>query len=127
MHLVPDAPGLELIAAELNEAHPGSIVGTYHDRGQACLTCDPEQVREVLAWLRDTPTQQYTFLASVHGVDYLPAEPRFGVHYELLNMARVERVRVRAARRRPWRGRAARGAQRLRRVADRRPPGARGL
>ena len=94
---MPDAPGLELIAAELNEAHPGSILGTYHDRGQACLICDPEQNREVLAWLRDTPGQEYSFLASVHGVDYLPAEPRFGVHYELLYMARVERLRVRAA------------------------------
>ena len=49
----------------------------------------------MLAWLRDTPGQEYTFLASVHGVDYLPAEPRFGVHYELLCMARVERIRVR--------------------------------
>jgi NADH-quinone oxidoreductase subunit C len=94
---MPDAPGLELIAAELNEAHPGSVLGTYHDRGQACLIAEPEQIREVLAWLRDTPTQEYTFLSSVHGVDYLPAEPRFGVHYELLCMARAERIRVRAA------------------------------
>ena len=92
---MPDAPGLELIAAELNAAHPGSVIGTYHDRDQACLIADPEQIRETLAWLRDTPGQEYTFLASVHGVDYLPAEPRFGVHYELLNMARVERLRVR--------------------------------
>jgi len=94
---MPDAPGLELVAAELNKAHPGSVLGTYHDRGQACLIAGPEQIREILAWLRDTPGQEYTFLASVHGVDYLPAEPRFGVHYELLNMARVERLRVRAA------------------------------
>ena len=33
----------------------------------------------------------------MHGVDYYPAEPRFGVHYEMLCMDRVERVRVRAA------------------------------
>ena len=94
---MPDAPGLELIAAELNDAHEGSVLGTYHDHGQACLIAEPERIREVLAWLRDTPGQEYTFLASVHGVDYLPAEPRFGIHYELLNMARVERLRVRAA------------------------------
>jgi NADH-quinone oxidoreductase subunit C len=94
---VPDAPGLELIAQELNDAHGDSILGTYHERGQACLIADPEQVLEVLAWLRDTPGQEYRFLASVHGVDYLPAEPRFGVHYELLSMERVERLRVRAA------------------------------
>ena len=94
---MPDAPGLELIAQELNGAHEGSVVGTYHEHGQACLIVDPEKVLDVLRWLRDTPGQEYTFLASLHGVDYLPAEPRFGVHYELLNMARVERIRVRAA------------------------------
>jgi NADH-quinone oxidoreductase subunit C len=94
---MPDAPGLELIAGELRDAHPGSVLGTYHEHGQACLIVDPEQLLGVLTWLRETPGQQYTFLASVHGVDYLPAEPRFGVHYELLNRDRVERIRVRAA------------------------------
>ena len=94
---MPDAPGLELIAGELNEAHPGSVISTYHEHGDGCLIVNPEQIREILAWLRDTEGQEYTFLSSVHGVDYLPAEPRFAVHYELLNMARVERIRVRAA------------------------------
>jgi NADH-quinone oxidoreductase subunit C len=94
---VPDAPGLELIAQELNDAHEGAVLETYYDRGQACLIVDPAQVLAVLGWLRETPGQEYRFLSSVHGVDYLPAEPRFGVHYELLNMDRVERIRVRAA------------------------------
>jgi NADH-quinone oxidoreductase subunit C len=94
---MPDAPGLELIAGELNEAQEGSVIGTYHEHGEACLIIDPERNLEVLRWLRDEPAQEYSFLASVHGVDYLPAEPRFGVVYELLNMARVERLRVRAA------------------------------
>ena len=93
---MPDAPGLELIRAELDAAHPDAVTGSYHEHGQACLICDAQRIREILAWLRDTPGQEYGFLASVHGVDYLPAEPRFGVHYELLNMARVERIRVRA-------------------------------
>ncbi len=94
---MPDAVGLELIAGELGDALPGAVVDTYHEHGQACLIVDPEQAPEVLRWLRDTPGQEYGFLASVHGADYLPAEPRFGVHYELLCMARVERIRVRAA------------------------------
>ena len=94
---MPDAPGLELIAQELNAAAEGSVLGTYHEHGQACLIIDPERILEVLSWLRDTPGQEYRFLSSVHGVDYLPAEPRFGVVYELLNMPRVERLRVRAA------------------------------
>ena len=94
---LPDATGLELIAQDLNDAHPGAALGTYHEHGQACLIADPEQILDVLRWLRDTAGLQYGFLASLHGADYLPAEPRFGVHYELLNMARVERIRVRAA------------------------------
>jgi NADH-quinone oxidoreductase subunit C len=94
---MPDAPGLELIAGELRDAHPGSVLGTYYEHEQACLIVDPSQVLEVLRWLRETPGQKYAFLASVHGVDYLPATPRFGVHYELLNRDRVERIRVRAA------------------------------
>jgi NADH-quinone oxidoreductase subunit C len=94
---MPDAPGLELIAQDLNQTTPGSVLGTYHEHGQACLIVDPERILAVLGWLRDTPGQEYRSLASLHGVDYLPAEPRFGVVYELLNMPRVERLRVRAA------------------------------
>lgn len=94
---MPDAPGLELIAHELDDVAGGSVLGTTHERGQACLIVDPERTLDVLGWLRDAPGQEYRFLASLHGVDHLPAEPRFGVVYELLNMPRVERLRVRAA------------------------------
>ena len=94
---MPDAAGLELIAQEIGKGHPGAVLGTYHEHDQGCLIVDPEQVLGALGWLRDTPGQEYRFLASLHGVDYLPAKPRFGVVYELLNRDRVERVRVRAA------------------------------
>jgi len=94
---MPDAIGLELIAGEIGDAHPGAVLDTYYEHERACLIVDPEQVLAVLGWLRETPSQRYRFLASLHGVDYLPATPRFGVHYELLNRDRVERIRVRAA------------------------------
>jgi NADH-quinone oxidoreductase subunit C len=94
---MPDAPGLELIAQELDSIREGTVLGTYHEHGQPCLIVDPDAILHALGWLRDTPGQEYRFLASLHGVDYLPAEPRFGVVYELLSMERVERLRVRAA------------------------------
>jgi NADH-quinone oxidoreductase subunit C len=93
---MPDAPGLELIRRHCNEAHPDAILDTSFDHGQAALIADPARILDVLGWLRDTPGQEYRFLSSLHAADYLPAEPRFGVHYELLNMPRVERVRVKA-------------------------------
>ena len=93
---MPDAPGIELIAQEVNTRHEGAAIGTSFEHGQAALLVDPEAVRAVLAYLKDAPGQEYRFLASLHGADYLPAEPRFAVHYELLNMPRVERLRVKA-------------------------------
>jgi NADH-quinone oxidoreductase subunit C len=93
---MPDAPGLELIAQEVNARHDGAIVGTTFEHGQAALLADPDSIVEVLTYLRDAPGQEYRFMASLHGADYLPAEPRFAVHYELLNMPRVERLRVKA-------------------------------
>ena len=93
---MPDGPGLELIMAELNRAHPGAVLDTAYDREQAALIVDPDHVLAVLSWLRDTPGQEYGFLSSLHAADYLPAEPRFAVHYELLNRARYERIRVKA-------------------------------
>ena len=93
---MPDAPGLELIRGEVERDHPGAVLATSFDREQAALIADPAQVLDLLRWLRDTPAQGYSFLSSLHVADYLPAEPRFGVHYELLNRERVERIRVKA-------------------------------
>jgi NADH-quinone oxidoreductase subunit C len=93
---VPDAPGLELIRGEIEADHPGAVLDTGFDRDQAALVVDPAQILAVLTWLRDAPGQGYRFLSSLHAADYLPAEPRFGVHYELLNRDRVERLRVKA-------------------------------
>jgi NADH-quinone oxidoreductase subunit C len=92
---MPDPAGLELIANELRERHPGSTFDTLYHRDIATLEAEPDRILDALGWLRDDPTQQYGCLASLHACDYLPAEPRFGVHYELLNMERVERLHVR--------------------------------
>ncbi len=93
---MPDAPGLELIRGELEQSHPGAVLDTSFDREQPALLVDPARILDILRWLRETPGQEYTFLSSLHAADYLPASPRFAVHYELLNRDRVERLRVKA-------------------------------
>ena len=93
---MPDAPGLELIRGELEAAHPGAVLDSGFAQDRAVLSIDPAQVLAVLGWLRDAPGQGYRFLSSLHAADYLPAEPRFAVHYELLNRDRAERIRVKA-------------------------------
>ena len=84
---MPDATGLELIRQELGE----TVLDTSFFRSRAVLEVRPERVRDVLAALR---LKGYAFLASLHGVDYYPHEPRLGVLYELLDMARVDRIAV---------------------------------
>jgi NADH-quinone oxidoreductase subunit C len=89
---VPDATGLELIAQELREAEgAGVVTDTLFFRNHATLSVEPASIRATLAHLR---ARGYAFLASVHGVDYYPHEPRLGVCYELLDMANVDRITV---------------------------------
>ena len=84
---MPDATGLELIAQELRDARPDSVLDTVYYRDKAQISVSAESIRETLEWLR---TKGFNFLASVHGVDYYPEEPRLGVHYELLDMHEVD-------------------------------------
>ena len=86
---MPDPTGLELIAQEVAELEADSVLGTTHFRGQANLLVTPSVVPQALEHLRG---RGYGFLASVHGSDYFPEEPRLAVHYELLDMRRVDRV-----------------------------------
>jgi NADH-quinone oxidoreductase subunit C len=88
---VPDATGLELIAQDLRDQAPGSVLDTEFFRNKAALLVAPASIRDVLEHLRG---QGFSFLASVHGVDYYPEEPRLGVHYELLDMHEVDRITV---------------------------------
>jgi NADH-quinone oxidoreductase subunit C len=84
---MPDATGLELIAHELGE----DVIETVYFRERATLQIDPAAIRTTLQHLRG---KGYAFLASVHGVDHYPEEPRLGVVYELLDMSRVDRITV---------------------------------
>ena len=88
---MPDATGLELLAGDLRDPRDDAVLETVHHRGQATIVVAPDFVREALELLRG---RGYRFLASLHGVDYYPEEPRLGVHYELIDMTAVDRVRV---------------------------------
>ena len=93
---MPDATGLELIAADVRDkVGDEAVVGTIYYREQATLDVAPAAVHEVLEFLKTDASEPYNALMSVHGCDYLPDEPRLGVHYMLLSMERVERLRVR--------------------------------
>jgi len=99
---VPDATGLELIAQELREKDADAVLDTVFFRDKAALTVAAPAIRETLLHLRG---KGFNFLASVHGVDYFPEEPRLGVQYErrgkrrkATNTEKTENVQGRAKR-----------------------------
>jgi len=92
---LPDATGLELIAQRVrDQVGDEAVVGTLFLRRQATLEVAPGAVREVLAYLKDQDEEPWPVLMSLHGCDYLPEEPRLGVHYQLLAMERTDRLNV---------------------------------
>ncbi|HLI58503.1 MAG TPA: NADH-quinone oxidoreductase subunit C [Solirubrobacteraceae bacterium] len=90
---MPDATGLELIAHELRDGNAEAVLGTEFARDRAVILAAPEHVRFVIRSLMD---KGYTFIPSVHGVDYYPEEPRLGVLYEMMDMREVDRISVKA-------------------------------
>jgi NADH-quinone oxidoreductase subunit C len=92
---LPDATGLELIAQRVRDKlGDEAVTGTVFFRGEATLEVAPAAVHDVLAFLRDEDDEPWTVLMSLHGCDYLPEEPRLGVHYQLLSMERTDRLNV---------------------------------
>ena len=88
---MPDATGLELLAQDLRAEHADAVLDTEFFRDKAALHVAPEAIRPTLAFLRG---RGFSFLASVHGLDYYPEEPRLGVQYELLDMEKLDRLTV---------------------------------
>jgi NADH-quinone oxidoreductase subunit C len=65
--------------------------------GATIVFVDPARVREVLAWLKDTPGEAYTYLVDVTAVEYRDAALPLEVVYELFSLSRKVGLRVKAA------------------------------
>ena len=92
---MPDATGLELVAAEVRDKFGDeTVVGTHYYREAATLEVKPESARDVVGYLMEDAKEPYDFVASLHGCDYFPDEPRLSVHYQLLARERADRLCV---------------------------------
>lgn len=84
--------------ARLKEAFPNKRLRATEFRGQSSLIVEPEDLHEVMAFLRDDEACRYNFLSDVIGVDYLnypaPMPGRFGVIYNLISFERDDRFFV---------------------------------
>jgi NADH-quinone oxidoreductase subunit C len=85
-----DRPALAALLAQL----PDSVQAARFDRGELSICLGRQFLRRAAEILRDSTELRFVLLADVTCVDWYPSEPRFEVVYELLSMARKERVRL---------------------------------
>jgi NADH-quinone oxidoreductase subunit C len=88
------------LAERLRSHFEGVYTTCVEDRGEVTLTVPREHLLEVAQRLRDAPDLRFDMLMDVCGVDYLTygegtwKGQRFAVAYQLLSIARNERVRL---------------------------------
>jgi len=88
---VPDLAAFERLTGIVGAGDESTVVAVDHSDRRAEIRVAPAAIGETLERLR---SQGYTHLMSLHGVDYYPDEPRFGVVYELLSFEHQDRISV---------------------------------
>lgn len=88
---MPDLAAFERLADIVAAGDASVVVATAHADRRSEIQVRPDALIETLDRLR---SQGFEHLMSLHGVDYYPEEPRFGVLYELLSYERQDRVSV---------------------------------
>lgn len=64
--------------------------------GDTIVYADPGRIREVLGWLKETPGQQYDYLADLTAVEHRDPERPVEVVYQLFSLERRVALRVKA-------------------------------
>lgn len=84
--------------AILKEAFPDRTLRGTEYRGQSTLIVEPQDLHEVMTFLKTDPRCDYDFLSDVIGIDYLgypaPTIGRFAVVYNLCSYDRDDRFFV---------------------------------
>jgi NADH-quinone oxidoreductase subunit C len=84
------SPSVAALRAEFNTAIERHLVSS----GQTIVYVDRERSHDVLAWLKETPDQEYDYLTDVTAVDYRDPERPLEVVYQLRSLARKADLRV---------------------------------
>jgi NADH-quinone oxidoreductase subunit C len=83
--------------AALRSQFGGAIERHLVSSGQTIAYVSRDRSHEVLAWLRDTPGQEYNYLTDVTAVDYRDPERALEVVYQLRSLGRKADLRIKVA------------------------------
>jgi NADH-quinone oxidoreductase subunit C len=87
------SPSVSALRAEFGTAIHRHVVSN----GQTIVYVDRDRSHDVLAWLRDTPGQEFNYLTDVTAVDYRDPERPLEVVYQLRSLGRKADLRVKVA------------------------------
>ena len=90
-------------ASRLESLLPGAVERVRHDRGELSIWLAAARLPQALQALRDDPQLGYNLLCDLTCVDWLTAEPRFELAYQLFSLPRRDwlRIKVGAAETQP--------------------------
>lgn len=87
------SPSVSALRAEFGLAVERHLVSS----GQTIAYVSRDRSHDVLAWLRDTPGQEYNYLTDVTAVDYRDPERPLEVVYQLRSLGRKADLRIKVA------------------------------
>lgn len=85
---------LSTSVAALRSAFGSAIERHFVSSGQTVVHVGRDRSHDVLAWLRDTPGQEYNYLTDLTAVDYRDPERPLEVVYQLRSLARKADLRL---------------------------------
>jgi NADH-quinone oxidoreductase subunit C len=91
------SPSVSPLRAEFGPAVERHLVSC----GQTIVYVSRDRSHDVLAWLRDTPGQEFNYLTDVTAVDYRDPERPLEVVYQLRSLGRKVDLRVKVALEKP--------------------------
>jgi NADH-quinone oxidoreductase subunit C len=87
------SPSVATLRSEFGPAIDRHLVST----GQTIVYVQRERSHDVLAWLKDTPGEEYNYLTDVTAVDYRDPERPLEVVYQLRSLGRKADLRIKVA------------------------------
>jgi NADH-quinone oxidoreductase subunit C len=93
MQMATPSPSVAALRAQFGPAVERHLVSS----GQTAVYITRERSHDALAWLRDTPGQEYNYLTDITAVDYRDPERALEVVYQLRSLGRKADLRVKVA------------------------------
>jgi NADH-quinone oxidoreductase subunit C len=94
--VIPSATASPSVAA-LRAQFGTAIEGAEVSCGDSIVYVTRERAHDILAWLKDTPGQQFNYLTDLTAVDYRDPERPLEVVYQLRSLSRKADLRVKIA------------------------------